>query len=238
MNKSTVKKLLLVGVFAVAMGYLETVIVVYLRIMYYPGGFGFPLIAPENKIIVTELVREAATLVMLVTMGMIAGRTSSEKFGFFIYTFAVWDIFYYVFLKIMLNWPESLFTWDLLFLIPVLWIGPVIGPVINSLSMIVLAVLISFFTDKNLNTKINPVEWGLFVAGSVVVIVSYTYDYVKYMLAQFGFSRLFDHKFQKEITEYSSLYIPEHFGWGIYLAGELLIILGIFLFVSRNLKPE
>jgi membrane protein implicated in regulation of membrane protease activity len=56
--------------------------------------------------------------------------------------FAIWDIFYYIFLWLLIGWPESFFTWDILFLLPVTWVGPVLAPVINSLTMIVLAGLI------------------------------------------------------------------------------------------------
>ncbi len=156
MNKKTLTLFLWISIFAVAMGYLESAVVVYLRKIYYPDGFKFPLQAIDKQTGLIEMFRELATLIMLAGAGILAGRTRTEKFGFFIFCFAVWDIFYYVFLKLLLNWPESLMTWDILFLIPVTWVGPVIGPVINSLTMIVLAFLISYFTDKKPQIKIKP----------------------------------------------------------------------------------
>ncbi|MBK6833902.1 MAG: hypothetical protein IPG89_06345 [Bacteroidetes bacterium] len=65
---------------------------------------------------------------MLVGAGIIAGKTRLTRFAYFIIAFAIWDIFYYVFLYVLLQWPESLFTWDILFLVPVPWTGPVIAP--------------------------------------------------------------------------------------------------------------
>src|SRR6201998_1661345 len=105
--------------FSIAMGFLETAVVIYLRKLYYPHGFQFPLVPIDNDIAMVEFLREAATIIMLLGIGIIAGKNTSQKFGIFIYCFAVWDIFYYVFLKLLLGWPESLFTWDILFIIPV-----------------------------------------------------------------------------------------------------------------------
>jgi hypothetical protein len=117
------RRLLITGIFALFMGFLEATVVVYLRELYYPGGFEFPLQTFDVKLFAIELVREFSTLVMLVTVGMLAGKTPLQKFGFFLYLFGVWDIFYYVALKLFLNWPASFLTWDLLFLIPVTWVG-------------------------------------------------------------------------------------------------------------------
>ena len=90
-----------ITLFGIAMGLLEGAVVVYLRELYYPEGFGFPLKLMSNQVALTELFREAATLIMLMSIGALAGRTRIERFAFFIYSFAVWDIFYYVFLKLL-----------------------------------------------------------------------------------------------------------------------------------------
>ena len=60
---------------------------------------------------------------MLATVGSAAGRTAVGKFAFFLFLFGVWDIFYYIWLKVFLHWPASLLTWDVLFLIPVPWVA-------------------------------------------------------------------------------------------------------------------
>jgi hypothetical protein len=224
------------ALFAIVMGFMESAVVVYLRKIYYPRGFTFPLKAIDNSIALTEILREAATLIMLVTVGMIAGRTKTEKFGFFIFCFAVWDIFYYVFLYFLLGWPESLFTWDILFLIPVTWVGPVLGPVINSVTMICLALIINYFTTLNSMTRISPVEWLLIVSGSIVIIVSYTEDYVRYMMNMFSFVELFEVAKSDQMLEYATAYVPESFSWWIFVMGELIIIAAILIYYRRNSK--
>lgn len=223
-------------VFAIAMGYMETAVVVYLREMYYPGGFGFPLKPIGYSIAITEIIREAATIIMLAGAGILTGRTLTEKFGNFVYSFAIWDIFYYVFLKLLLHWPDSLLSWDLLFLIPVPWVGPVLCPVINSLSMILLAIVISYFTDKSLMVKLKMKEWVMLIAGSVIVIISYTLDYSSYILHQFSLTELLDVVKRDVILSYASEYIPHNFDWWIYIIGELLILSGIGVFAAKSRK--
>ena len=144
-------------VFAIAMGYLEAAVVVYLRELYYPEGFyikekvKFPFIKfgvvselkPfPKKIILTEIGREAATIIMLAGFAVAAGNTFVTSLGYFLILFGVWDIFYYVFLKIILNWPETFSTTDVFFLIPVPWIGPVWLPIILSGIIIAIGLII------------------------------------------------------------------------------------------------
>ena len=137
--KEQTKKIINLTVFALAMAFLETAVVIYLRELYYPEGFDFPLKMMDFSVGRTEFLREAATMIMILFIALLVGKTKLQKFAAFIFVFAIWDIFYYVFLKVMIGWPASLLTWDILFLIPVTWVGPVIAPVINSLMMILLA---------------------------------------------------------------------------------------------------
>ena len=216
------------------MGFMESAVVVYLRELYYPDGFDFPLKPIGQNIGITEILREAATLIMLIIAGIIAGRTKTEKFGFFIYCFAIWDIFYYIFLKLLLGWPDSFMTWDILFLIPVTWVGPVLGPVINSLTMILLAVSISYYTNFSSTVKIKLTEWVLFITGSVVIIISYIEDYLSYMLNKFSFFELFDTSQINVLTEYAADYKPENFAWWIFIIGKVIILIAIYNFFVRN----
>lgn len=91
------KTIVWLTLFSIAMGFMETAVVVYLRKIYYPGGFHFPLVPISSDIALIEFIREAATLIMLFGIGALTGKTVSQKFAFFIYCFAIWDIFYYVF---------------------------------------------------------------------------------------------------------------------------------------------
>lgn len=232
-QSSTVIIFLLV-IFSIAMGFMESAVVVYLREIYYPNGFNFPLKAIADSVLLVEILREAATLIMLLTIGILAGRTRTEEFGFFIFCFAIWDIFYYVFLYFLLGWPESLLTWDILFLIPVTWVGPVLGPIINSITMILLALLINHFTSIKEKTRIKIGEWCLLILGSIIIIISYTEDYIRYMTKKYDFSDLFKLSENQKLMDYAELYIPVSFSWWIFITGEVLILLAIFIFYKRN----
>jgi hypothetical protein len=120
------------------MAWVEAAVVFYLRTMidridpHQPEPL--PIIGGLGP---AELVREAATLVMLLTVGMLAGRTWRSRLGYSALAFGIWDIFYYVFLKVLCGWPHSLLDWDVLFLIPLPWWGPVLAPVSIALLMII-----------------------------------------------------------------------------------------------------
>ena len=180
MKKESYKKISVVGIFAIAMAFVETLIVVYLRMLYYPLGFRFPLnLYIDSWVYSIEWLREFFTIVMLVCIAILAAKKFSERFAYFLYVFAVWDIFYYIWLKIILNWPESLLTWDLLFLIPIPWLGPVLAPVICSIIMIVFALIIINFNDKGYNAEIKLKEWIVLFMGGLIILYTWLIDYAK-----------------------------------------------------------
>ncbi len=226
--------LIWVTIFSVAMGMLESAVVVYLRELYYPDGFTFPLKMMSSTVAITELLREAATLIMLVVIGVLAGRTKTEKFGYFIYTFAIWDLFYYAFLKLLLNWPESFLTWDILFLLPTTWVGPIICPVLLSIAMIALTLTIIYFTNKSEKTVISKSEWGLFILGSLITIVSFTYEYSTFILQEFTLYEMFIPT--EKLMNYAIKFIPSIFPWWIFWIGFLIILSTIGHFVYKNLN--
>jgi hypothetical protein len=121
------KKLLGLIVFGVAFGFVEAAVVYYLRQL------------PDFSRNV-EMDREAATILMLVGISVAAGTGWKQKIGAFLITFSLWDLFYYIFLKLLLNWPTSLLSQDIYFLIPVPWIGPVIIPVIIFTLLLILGI--------------------------------------------------------------------------------------------------
>ena len=128
----------IVAAFAVAMGWLEAACVFYLRTLVdrIEPHQAQPL--PMSAMLApVELWREAATLVMIATIGLLAGRTWRRRAGYASLAFGVWDISYYVFLRLISGWPRSLFDWDILFLLPLPWWGPVLAPVSIALVMIV-----------------------------------------------------------------------------------------------------
>lgn len=234
MNKKRVKTIFWVFLFSIAMAFMESAIVVYLRELYYPEGFNFPLQTLDFNIALTEFLREIATLIMFVMIGFLIGKTGIQKFAFFILPFAVWDIFYYIFLKLLINWPGSIFTWDVLFLVPTTWVGPVLGPVINSLTMIVLSMVLLWLSDKNSKIKTGWLVWMLLIAGSIIVIVSYTEEYIRFMMQEFTFWQLMGVSDKDKILELALQFIPRHYQWWIFIVGEGMHLLAISLILLRN----
>src|SRR6266511_3308216 len=119
-------------IYAVAMAYVESAVVVYLRALYFPQGFAFPLVPLPPDMLAIEIGREVATLVVLLGVAMLAGPERWDRLLVLGVIFGVWDLFYYVWLWVLLRWPPSPLTWDVLFLIPVPWTGPVLAPAVVS----------------------------------------------------------------------------------------------------------
>jgi hypothetical protein len=165
-----------VALFSIAFAFVEASVVVYLRAIYYPEGFVLPLKAISNFHLGVELTREVGTMIMLGTIGVLAGRTRWERVSWFLIAFGVWDIFYYVWLKLVLDWPSSVFDWDILFLIPVPWIGPVIAPVLISLFLIIAGILIVQREQQAGVFRPPKLAWSLAVAGTVLILVSFLMD--------------------------------------------------------------
>jgi hypothetical protein len=227
---STGKKIILwISLFSISMAFLESAIVIYLRRIYYPYGFDFPLVPMEGTISLTELFREIATMLMLLSFSIIAGKTFRQRFAVFVYCFAVWDIFYYIFLYLLIGWPTSLMTWDILFLIPVTWTGPVITPIIVSFTMIAIALLILIKDRNNIQLKFNPVIWTFILAGSLLLILSFIWDYSSYMLEHYSLSKLFKYSGSKGLFNLAYNYIPRRFNWFLFVLGEINVIIGIII---------
>lgn len=228
--------LLWVTIFSIAMGFLESAVVIYIRALYYPEGFNFPIKELSTSIAITEVFREAATLIMLLSIGFLSAKKASERFAWFIYSFAIWDIFYYIFLYLLLGWPSSFLTWDVLFMIPVTWVGPVIAPIINSLMMIVLAMLILYFSQRDKPVKLISREWILLIGGSLFVLYAYTEEYSNFMLGKFSFGELIDFTNNSEVMKYATSFIPCCFKWFYFIIGSLLHLGGIVHYYYRVKK--
>lgn len=227
MKAAVTIKLAVFVAFAIAMGYLESAVVVYLREIFYPEGFAFPLKSMDGNIARTEVFRELATLVMLAGAGYLAGRTALQRFGAFLLAFGIWDIFYYVFLKLLIGWPESLLTWDILFLIPVTWVGPVIAPAINALTMCFMGGVIFIREESGIKVRFGVLNWVLLILGSLVILVSYTMDYLSYMSRLMPLAELIRSSAMERVMAASSNYIPEHFNWWIFGIGQSLLLIAV-----------
>jgi hypothetical protein len=172
----TSRTILWIALFSIAFAFVEASVVVYLRAIYYPEGFAFPLKLMSSHHIAVELSREVATIVMLAAAGMLAGKSRWEKFSYFLIAFGVWDIFYYVWLKLTLHWPATLFDWDILFLIPLPWIGPVIAPVLASIVMIAGGVLIIRRQEREGVFRTTRLMQALALIGTAVILYSFLND--------------------------------------------------------------
>ena len=177
MGSSLPRRLAWTGLFAVTMAYVESAVVVYLRAIYYPGGFSFPITILPDAMAAVEIGREAATILMLVAFAALAGADLWERFLLFCLTFGVWDIFYYVWLWIFLRWPPSLLTWDILFLIPVPWVGPVLAPVLVSAAMIACSLVLLRLKSRGTRLAFGGGPWSVGVAGGVLVLISFMLDF-------------------------------------------------------------
>jgi hypothetical protein len=217
------RQLIIISIFAIAMGFLEAAVVYYIRMLYYPEGFSFPLKSLELHIAAVEIVREIATLLMLITVAYLTGKRLADRFAWFIYCFALWDIFYYVFLYVTLGWPQSLLTWDVLFLIPLTWVGPVLAPLINSFMMILLAFVILHKMRNSTTNLIGIISWLMLIAGSLIVIYGYVEEYTRFMMQHYSLTEvLFPGSKAKEILALAVSFIPGQFDWYIFGAGTYL----------------
>lgn len=210
------------GVFYMAMAYLESAVVVYLRALYYPEGFDFPLVPMDRSLVGAEVWREVATIIMLLAPAALVTRSALERFAWFCFGFGVWDIFYYVWLKVLLDWPASLMSRDLLFLVPLPWVGPVWAPCVVSLGLIAFAFIVLRGRSRDARFRLDHWSWALLIGGGMLMIVSFTIDpllqsYGLEALSSAGSAR--DHALVNGRS-----YIPEHFPWPWFVAGCTLSI--------------
>jgi len=214
MNPKYKKFLFWIFIFGVAFGFIEASVVVYLRQLYYPGNFSFPIKLISDKTMLVEFFRELATLILIFSASYVAGRTKMERFGFFMYIFGIWDIFYYVFLKIILNWPSSILDYDLLFFIPVAWVGPVLAPVIISILLITAGITIIYFENNDYKIYNTKLTWMLEITGGLVVIVSFILS----------------------VGDVLNQTYPKHFYWWFFFLGVLIALVPFIYSVYKTLK--
>jgi hypothetical protein len=220
--------------FGISMAFFESAVVVYLREISYSKGFSFPMNPIPDTIAVTEIIRELASLVMILAVAYLAGKSFLQRFANFLFIFALWDIFYYVFLKLLLGWPVSLLTWDILFLIPVVWSGPVIAPILISLLMILLAGIIYKFELRFTGRYyINVKEWLILLGGAVVIFVSFIYDFMKFVVESSGNLIISPNQLNQLVLKY----IPSQFNWSLFILGVAILLFSFYL-IHKGFKNQ
>ena len=215
-------KLVWVGLYAVAMAYVESAAVVYLRRVF--GIVDLLRDAPpwDPAISPVELGRELATLIMLLAVGWAVGRTWQSRLGFACFAFGVWDVCYYLWLRLFIGWPDSLLAPDLLFLIPLPWWGPVIAPVLIACLSAVGGALAVFLDDQGCTVRPGPWQGTALGLGGLAVLYAFMADALAALPAS---------------AEALGRLRPGPFRWPPYLVGLVLMtgsVLGATLFRRRG----
>ncbi|MHB8807182.1 MAG: hypothetical protein ACYC59_06335 [Anaerolineaceae bacterium] len=237
-NSTLLKKVSWSFGYGIGMALLEAVVVVYLRELYYPQGFSFPLQNMDWNIYKIEILREAGTLLMLVCVSALAAENFTTWLAYFLFNFAVWDIFYYVWLKILLNWPANLMEWDILFLIPITWDGPVLAPLLCTLAMLTLAGVILVHHKRGAQVKLNSQDWALLLSGALLVFISFIWNYSTLMLQGGFFRDLQSLGSNSAFQQVTASFVPSSFQWPLFLTGYGLIWFGIVLLATRLRKQK
>jgi hypothetical protein len=186
--------------YAVAMAYLEAAVVVYLRAaLGVPTGTIFPIdLSPRGEPFGwIEVGREGATLVMIGAVGWIAGRSPLERLAWAGVVFGIWDIGYYAFLWVLSGWPPSVGTWDILFLLPAPWAGPVWAPIAVSLALIGFGLACAGHLRSGASLRFGRRHLWVLLLGGVIIIASFLLN--AGLVLEGG--------------------IPTTFAWPIFLAG-------------------
>ena len=207
------RTLTILTVYAVAMALLESAVVVYMRHLYYADNplEIFPLQFLNSYDTILELSREVATVIMILTVALLAENSSrTRSFAAFVFVFGVWDLFYYFWLKVLMGWPRSWLEWDVLFLIPSVWLGPWICPAMISLLFIVWG----FWTLRSTNNiSFTPSSLTVFATGACLGFAAFLQPAVS-VLIDGGIAEL-------------SQYTPGSFWWWLFVPSYLLMTCGL-----------
>ncbi len=167
--------LLWLTLLALALGWFEAAVVVYLRELYYPEGFSFPLRLMSVRLARVEIAREAASLLLLTAAAVLAGRRFLDRCAAFFLLFGIWDLVYYAALWLVLGWPASLADWDVLFLIPVPWLAPVWAPAFIALTLVLSGAYL--YVTPSRARRYQALDWASAIAGGLVVVAAFIWDW-------------------------------------------------------------
>ena len=203
------KRWLAVVLYAIAMAWMESAVVFYLRALSELADRNHATVLPPvTGIRMVEMVREAATLIMLWAVGMLAGKTLRSRWGYAAIAFGVWDIFYYVFLRVICHWPGSLLEWDVLFLLPLPWWGPVLSPVLIALLMIVWGTLATQGEPFHRPVRSELKAWAFNFLGIAVALYVFMEDALHSGRA---------------VVDATPSRPPSHFNWTLFMVALALM---------------
>ncbi len=209
-----VRRALVVGIYAVAMAYLEATVVVYLqRALAIDPSALFPLQDPGSLggLGTIEVGREVATILMLATVGWLAGRDGLERLAWTAVAFGTWDIGYYACLWVFIGWPATLGTPDLLFLVPVPWVAPVWAPMTVSLALVGVGLRVARRLRRGATVRVGLGQVAAGLGGGLLVVASFTLDAGSILAGG----------------------TPSPFPWPLFVAGMALAVAG----VAAALRP-
>lgn len=207
--------------FAAAMALVEAAVVIHLRGLYYPQDrlAVFPLQLLSDTDLWLELARETATLVMLFAVAALTQKGAVRVFAAFVYVFGLWDLFYYVWLKLFLGWPVSWSEWDVLFLIPWPWLGPWLAPAGIAVLFVVWGGAMLIDARREYFPRFSLV---LFVVGALAALTTFLQP--GWVLLAQGPGAL-------------QSYSPGRFWWEVFLAGYLSMAVGLLGTLRQSLDP-
>ena len=205
--------------FALAMAYVEAALVVHLRQLYYADNLLviFPLRLLSHSDLVIELVREAATILMLVAVAFLTERDFGRRFAAFVYAFGIWDLGYYGCLKLLIDWPQTWLEWDVLFLLPWPWFGPWLTPAVIALLFAGWGAWILLSARQPHFTRLSTT---LFMGGALSGLSAFLLPAARLLP-------------QGEIAFQG--YQPEAFAWSLFVPGVLAMTAGL-IYTARNTK--
>ena len=203
----------LLTVYAISMALLEAAVVVYMRRLYYPENplDLFPLSFLNDYDPRLELAREFATIFMILSVALVAERSNATRgFAAFVFVFGVWDLFYYVWLKVLIDWPRTWLEWDVLFLIPNIWLGPWICPALIALLFAVWGGW-ALMTSRDVRFTFRSLT--LFVVGAVVGLLSFLQPAFAVSMAG------------GDLTTY----MPSGFWWWLFVPSLAMMTIGLWM---------
>lgn len=204
------------------MAYLESAVVVYLRRIYGISDLILSVPQFDPQLGAIELGRELATLVMLLTVGWAAGKRFQSRLGFSVFAFGVWDIFYYIWLRVFIGWPQTVFDPDLLFLLPLPWWGPVLAPVLIALLMVIVGALAVIKDEHGLRLLPSFMDWAILAGGVLIMLYAFMADALAALPTN---------------AQTLGQLRPSEFNWSVYLVGLAMLCLFIWR-ITKSTQPK